>query len=160
MLIETQVNEIIVVLGAYAKRVKPHLLDHKKVKFVYNKDYNLGQTSSFKSGLKDVSNDTRGVMLLPVDYPLISSNTIDLLIRNFLDHNPHVLIPAFEGKKGHPPLFSSTLRDEFLALDNASGLNTVAQAHQSQTVIYPVDDIGVVSTFNTLDEFELIKDLK
>lgn len=160
MLIESQVSEIIVVLGAYADRIKPYLLDHTKVKFVYNKDYNFGQTSSFKSGLADISSDTRGIMLLPVDYPLISSNTIDTLIRYFLDTDPRILIPAFDGKKGHPPLYSADLRDEFLALDNESGLNIVARTHQSQTVVLPVEDIGVISTFNTLDEFELISGLK
>ena len=160
MLVETQVGEIIVVLGAHADQIKPYLLDHKKVTFVYNKDYNFGQTSSFKTGVKNVSNDTRGIMLLPVDFPFVSSDTITTLIQYFLDNRPNILIPMFKDKKGHPPLFSSKFRDEFLALDNESGLNTVAHTHQSEITSFPVEDIGVISTFNTLDEFESIKGLK
>lgn len=160
MLDKTQVSEIIVVLGAYADQIKPLLLDHTKVRFVYNKDYNFGQTSSFKAGVEDVLSDVRGIMLLPVDYPLISADTINALIRCFLEDNPRILIPTFEGKKGHPPLFSANLRDEFLALDNESGLNMIAYAHQPETISFPVEDAGVISTFNTLDEFESIKNLK
>ena len=160
MLAETQVSEIIVVLGAHADQIKPYILNHKKVKFVYNKDYNFGQTSSFKAGLEGVSDNSRGVLLLPVDYPIICADTIDLLIRHFLDNHPPILIPTFEGHKGHPPLFSIDLRDEFLALDNESGLNTIARAHQDETAVLPVEDVGVISAFNTLEEFELIKNLK
>jgi len=160
MLDKTQVSEVIVVLGAYADRIKPHLLNHKKVRFVYNKDYNFGQTSSFKVGVEGVSSDARGFLLMPVDYPLISADTINALIRYFLNDNPRILIPTFEGRKGHPPLFSANLRDEFLALDNDSGLNIIAYAHQPETISFPVEDVGVVSAFNTLDEFESIKNLK
>jgi molybdenum cofactor cytidylyltransferase len=159
MLAGTQVNEIIIVLGAYAGQIKPHLLNHKKVKFVYNKDYNFGQTSSFKAGLANVSNDARGIMLLPVDHPLVSADTVNALIRYFLDKDPLILIPTFKGKKGHPPLFSVKLRDEFLSLKNESGLNAIARAHPSETVELPLEDIGVISAFNTLGELESIKNL-
>ena len=109
MLIKTQVDEIIVVLGAHAEKIKPHLLDHTKVKFVYNKDYNFGQTSSFKAGLRSASDDVEGVMLLPVDYPLIEQKTIDTLIRYFLDNSPLIVLPSFSGKKGRPEVFYSSL---------------------------------------------------
>jgi len=107
ILLETQVSEIIVVLGACADQIKPYLLDHKKVRFVYNKDYNFGQTSSFKVGVEAVSRDAKGIMLLPVDYPLVLADTINALIRYFLDNNPRILIPTFKDKKGHPPLYSA-----------------------------------------------------
>jgi len=55
LLVKSQVDEIIVVCGAHADQIKPHILEHKQVRFVYNKDYNFGQTSSFKAGLKSVS---------------------------------------------------------------------------------------------------------
>jgi len=157
VLLKTQVGEVIVVLGAHADQIKLHLLNHNKVKFVYNKDYNFGQTSSFKAGLRDISDGAQGVMLLPVDCPLIQADTIDALIRNFLDNMPHIVVPAFEGKKGHPPLFPISLRNEFLALDNESRLNAVAHAHQTETTILPVEDVGVIKAFNTQEEFLEIK---
>ena len=158
-LLKTQVGEIIVVLGYEAEKIKPYLLNHTKVRFVYNKDYNLGQTSSFKVGLKAISPEAEGVMLLPVDYPAIKKEMIDKLIKLFLDKKPVLLIPAFGGHKGHPPIFHSKLNKEILALGDAVGLNTIAQGHQKDTVILPVNDSGVVKSFNTLTEFEEIKKL-
>ena len=74
----SMVSEVIVVLGGHAKKIKSVVLKHKKVKYVYNKDYNLGQTSSFKIGLKHISTNSLAVMLLPIDYPLIQFKTINL----------------------------------------------------------------------------------
>jgi len=154
LLLKTKIDEIIVVLGAYADLIKPHLLNHKRVKVVYNKDYNFGQTSSFKTGLRNISDGVRGIMLLPVDYPLIREETVNALIERFSDNASSIVVPAFEGKKGHPPLFPIGLRDEFLDLNNENGLNVIAHSHQAETTILPVEDIGVVKTFNTQEEFE------
>src|SRR3990167_701833 len=73
VLIASDLDEIIIVLGAFVNDIKPYLLKHKKIKVVYNKDYNLGQTSSFQTGLKVMDQQSQGVMLLPVDFPLVQT---------------------------------------------------------------------------------------
>lgn len=158
-LVQTQVDEIIMVLGAQADQIKPRLLNHKKVKFVYNKDYILGQTSSFKVGLGQMADDTMGIMLLPIDCPFIQKETVNRLIQYFLNQNPLILIPAYRGQKGHPPLFSARLLDELLRLKNDCGLNTIAQSHQDETVIFPVEDRGIITSFNTPEEFDNVQKL-
>jgi len=100
---------------------------------------------------------SQGVMLLPVDHPLIEIDTINSLRQYFLDNNPRILVPAFKDQKGHPPLFSIDLRDEFLAIDNNKGLNTVIHAHQRETTVLPVKDSGIITSFNTQEEFESLK---
>ena len=95
--------------------------------------------------------------MLPVDYPFIQEETINKLIDIFEKDSPRILIPTFEGRKGHPPLFSNQLRNDFLALDNNSGLNSIAHAHEAHIQLLPVADRGVVQTFNTQEEFEVLK---
>ena len=52
----SSVNEIIVVLG-YEKDVVKSLIEaNKKIKFVYNKDYESGMASSIKIGIENISN--------------------------------------------------------------------------------------------------------
>ena len=158
LLVDTQLFEIIIVLGARADDIKPFLLKHKKIKVVYNKDYNLGQTSSFKVGLESVSPAGQGVMMLPVDYPFLKKETIDSIFEKFMSYpSPIFMIPTYQGKKGHPPIFHAAFKEEFQVLDNALGLNTVASHHLDKTVLLPVDDLGVISTFNTQEEFLNLK---
>ena len=152
-LLKTQAAEIIVVLGANAQQIQPFILKHTRIRFVYNKDYNLGQTSSFKAGLQNVSSAAEGIMLLPVDYPLIKKETFEELIKYFLEGKLVILVPTHEGRKGHPPLFSSLLKKEFFRLKDSLGINTVIQNHP-ETVLFPVSDHGVIQTFNTKEEWE------
>src|SRR3989344_7860118 len=79
LLLATQLHEVIIVLGHGAEQIKPFLFKHKKIKVVYNKDYKFGQTSSFKCGLKEVALQAAGIMLLPIDYPVIKAETFDTL---------------------------------------------------------------------------------
>lgn len=155
-LISSQVDEVITVLGSQAEQIKPFLLKHKKVKVVYNKDYNFGQTSSFQVGLNSLRDDSQGVFLLPVDYPFVKSSTIDTLIECFRIERNCVYIPTFENRKGHPPLFPIQLRNEFLLLQHDQGVNSVAQQHQDLIRLVAVKDSGVIATFNTPQEFDLI----
>ena len=157
LLLATQIQEIVIVLGHDAKKIEPHLLKHKRIRFVYNKDYNLGQTSSFKVGLEAANPQAQGIMLLPVDYPVIKKETIDRLIELFLDKKPAILIPTFENQKGHPPIFHAKLKPEILSLPNDVGLNTVAYKHQKDTMVLALKDGGIVKSFNTPAEFEQLK---
>ena len=160
MLLNSQVDEMIIVLGAYAQKIKPYLLKHKKIKFVYNKDYNLGQASSFKVGLQSIGQAIQGVMLLPIDFPCIQTKTINILISYFTEKFPLILIPTFKGIKGHPPIFNMKLKDEFLNLDSSLGLNTVAHQHPEAVRYLPVEDQGILKSFNTKEEYaKLIKEL-
>ncbi|MFC1510356.1 NTP transferase domain-containing protein [Candidatus Omnitrophota bacterium] len=157
MLLHTKVSEVLVVLGHQSARLKPFLLNHKDIKVVYNNHYNFGQTSSVKAGLKCVSPQADAVLLLPVDYPVICGETINALVDQMESSAPPIIVPTYEGMKGHPPLFSKQCFDEILTLDNELGLNEILHRHQSQLCLHPVDDKGVLRSFNTVEEFEQIK---
>ena len=89
-LLKTNLNNIIIVLGAYAEKIQPFLLKHKKITVVYNKDYNFGQASSFNCGLKNTDKKTEAIMLLPVDFPLIK-NTVKVFGLFLLCFSPFLL---------------------------------------------------------------------
>ena len=150
-------GEIIVVLGDHCENIKPHILNHKKVGLVYNKDYNLGQTSSFKAGLKAISPKSQGIMLIPVDVPALKGSTVDLLISRFIERKPTVLIPTYQGKRGHPPIFNACLKKELLDLDMSAGLNTLERRYEPDIMLFAVEDPGVLLSFNTPKEFEAVK---
>lgn len=157
MLKHTQVNQVIVVLGAHAELLKPFLLKHTNINVVYNKDYKFGQTSSFKAGLQSISPQSIGIMLFPVDFPAIQAQTVDLLISRFNKDNHLLLIPTHHGRKGHPPIFSINLKQELLALDDSEGINTIVHRHEDKSKLLAVDDSGVIDTFNTQEELLVLK---
>jgi molybdenum cofactor cytidylyltransferase len=156
-LIDSKLGEIIVVLGADADSIRSHVLKHNKVSHVYNKDYILGQTSSFQAGLQEISPDARGVMLLPVDFPLIKTETVDLLIEEFMAGTPPILIPVHNGHRGHPPVFNADLKGSLLAMDPKMGLNVFEHQHAPEVSLLPMADESILQTFNTPVEFKVLK---
>ncbi len=156
-LINSKLSEIIIVLGYQKELILPFILKHKKVKVVYNKDYNFGQTSSFKTGLNSTDKKSEAYMLLPVDYPLIQESTINSLIDYFADKKPLILIPTYQGKKGHPPVFSNKLLEEFTNLDNSKGLNEISRVHKNSVEYFETTDNGIIQSYNTKEEFENLK---
>lgn len=156
-LLKTQVLETVVVLGASANEIQPLISGDPRVKTVLNRDYLKGQTSSFKKGLISLSAQSKGVMLLPIDVPFIKNVTLDLLMERFSKEDPLLLIPTFNGKKGHPPIFSSRLFHELANLGDDEPLYTLQRRHALQTLLVPVEDKGVTLSFNTPEEFNKIK---
>jgi molybdenum cofactor cytidylyltransferase len=159
-LLKTKIDEIIVVLGAEAPLIAPYVLKNKKIKTVLNKDYKLGQTSSFKTGLAALNSNTEGVLLLPVDIPLIQPKTFDVLIEVFLKNPFLILVPVYKNKKGHPPVFSKKLFQEFKDLKNNEPLSTILRTHEAETLQLPVANPEVIQSFNTPEEFRKIVNSK
>lgn len=157
ILLLSEARQIVIVLGAHADQIKPYLLKHKKIKVVYNKDFQLGQTASLQAGLREVISSAQGFGVLPVDFPLIKTETINILLREFLKNNPYILLPTFDGQRGHPPLFNAVLRKEILDLPQTVGLNSIVHAHQSRTHHCKVSDDGVILSFNTPQELEILR---
>lgn len=156
-LIASVVDEIIVVLGAQVEEVKSHLLKHKKIRFVHNKDYKLGQTSSFQCGLKAMDRSSLGAFLFPVDCPFVKPATVDFLADCFEKGGPQIVIPVYQGRKGHPPVFPQSLQQKILALPPSCGLNTFIHENIPSPRFVEVRDAGVIQTFNTPEELEQIQ---
>ncbi|MBI3602669.1 MAG: nucleotidyltransferase family protein [Candidatus Omnitrophica bacterium] len=153
-LIQSLVEEIIIVTGAHEALIAPYVFNHSKVRLVYNKDYKMGQTSSFQTALRSVDKNSHGFMLLPVDYPFVLTKTMDDLVNAFQQQNPDILIPAYQGKHGHPPIFHQSLKKDLLDFSANKGLDSFIR--QRQVHILEVHDSGIIQTFNTPEE---LKDL-
>ena len=152
----SQVAEIIIVLGAESALIELSIFKHKIIRVAHNNDYKLGRTSSVQTGLRAASATARGFMLLPVDCPFVSMRTIDRLIERFMNAQPMLLIPTHQGRKGHPPIFRSDVKNDILKLKSSQGLNEITNnpVYMAETLELP--DFGITQTFNTPDELARI----
>lgn len=149
-LVDCRVDEVIVVLGAQANLIEPHVFNHNKVRVVHNKDYKLGQTSSFQAGVASVDKNASGILLLPVDCPFVRGTTIDKIIEDFTKTNPSILVPVCGGRRGHPPVFNVSLKQEILDLPTDQGINVLFERFPPVTI--EINDPGILRTFNTPQE--------
>jgi CTP:molybdopterin cytidylyltransferase MocA len=104
-----------VVLGAGAEEIRTIAkLDTSTV--VLNPDWQQGQLSSICAGIRSLSGiQTDGILLCPVDHPLVTANLISDLIGRFYENQKSIVLPTYKGRRGHPVIFSNKLYGELLA---------------------------------------------
>lgn len=157
-ILNTHINGIQIILGAHKEILEPQILKHTHISIVYNKDYNLGQTSSFQAGVRSLPKDTTGIILWPVDFPFIQPSTINQMIEIFHHNKDKIIIPSFQNRKGHPAFFCASLKEDILSLDHNKGINTLIHNHANNTTVLPVNDEGVLLSFNTQEEWRALQD--
>jgi len=137
-----------VVLGAGAEVIRTMAkLDPSIV--VLNPDWEQGQLSSICTGVRSLDGiDTDGMVLCPVDHPLVSAQLVSELVDRFYQERKAIVLPTFKGRRGHPAIFSSALYSELLAAPADKGARVVVWEHAADVVEVPTDEEGVVLNLN------------
>jgi molybdenum cofactor cytidylyltransferase len=136
------------VLGAGADEIRRRLqLDAESV--VLNVDWPQGQLSSIQAAVRSLPRDsTAGLMLCPVDHPLVSAGLVAALIAAFDSTEKLIVLPTHRGRRGHPMIFRASLYDELLAASPDVGARQVVWAHQGDVVEVPTEEEGVILNLN------------
>jgi molybdenum cofactor cytidylyltransferase len=123
--------------------------------YVVNPDADTGgQLSSLLTGLAALGGrGLRGVMMLPVDAPLVTPATIAALVTAFDETGAPIVRPRHQGRHGHPVIFSSAVFDDLRASNPAEGAKTVLRAHATRIVNVDVDDPGVLADLDTPEAY-------
>jgi molybdenum cofactor cytidylyltransferase len=140
-----------VVLGAGAETIQSVAkLDPSVV--VLNAEWELGQLSSIWAGVRSLEGiETDGIVLCPVDHPLVSARLVSELVERFYDEKKPIVLPTYNGKRGHPVIFSSQLFSELLAAPAEMGARAVVWAHSTDVLEAPTDEEGVILNLNDPD---------
>jgi len=140
-----------VVLGAGAENIRTIAkLDSSIV--VLNPDWEQGQLSSIWAGIRSLAGiATDGIVLCPVDHPLISAALVGELVERFYEDGKAITLPTYKGRRGHPVIFSNALYDELLAAPADQGARTVVWNHAADVLEVPTDEEGVVLNLNAPD---------
>ena len=140
-----------VILGAGAEEIRTMAkLDPSVI--VLNPGWEQGQLSSICAGLRSLAGiETDGILLCPVDHPLVTARLIGGLIARFYENEKVIVLPVYKGRRGHPVIFSSTLYGELLAAPADKGARAVVWAHAADLLEVPTDEEGIVLNINDPD---------
>lgn len=117
-------QRVIVVLGHEAEAVK-RLMEQKRVSTVVNPSYESGQSSSLKAGLRELAGDCEAALFLLGDQPLVTAETIALIIAAFADSPSPIVMPTFDGRRGNPVLFTRATFPRIEALSGDCGARAI-----------------------------------
>jgi len=110
-----------------------------------------GMGDSIADGVR-ATPDATGWLVLPGDLPLVRSGTLRAVADALGQHA--VVMPAYQGVRGHPVGFSAACRDQLLALKGNQGaaLVVIAQAAMNSVAVLELNDVGAVTDIDTLDD--------
>jgi molybdenum cofactor cytidylyltransferase len=135
----SKASDVVVVTGHQAELVEK-ALEGLKVRFVRNPDFAGGLASSVKAGIATVPEHADGAVICLGDMPLIDADLIDRLIDNFApDRGNLIVVPAADGRRGNPVLWSRRFFRELMTLDGDIGARHLIAKHAEAVAEVPVD---------------------
>jgi molybdenum cofactor cytidylyltransferase len=146
------VERLIIVIGAYADRVRTGIAPDERIAVVENRDYRRGQLSSIKTGLAAVSADAIAVLIHLTDHPMVKPATFSRLIEEHERSAMPIVIARHDGRRGHPVLIARSLFRDLIAAPENEGARAVVNADPARVAYVDVNDPGVLLDLDTPDD--------
>jgi len=121
-------DEIVVVLGHDAERVRGGIRLPGTARAVDNPDYRKGQATSLAAGLHAAARDSEAAVVLLADQPGVTAATIGSLVQAFVAHRRPIVRAVFRDGPG-PALLSREVWDEAMRLSGDAGARTLIASH-------------------------------
>ena len=127
--------------------------DLSGVTVITNDEMSAGPIGSVRSAIRHVGSEVEGLLVWPVDYPLVTLETVQGILAALGESTP-IVTPAHEGKRGHPVLFGRGVFDELLHAPDSEGARSVVRQDPMRVGVVPVADEWVVTGVNTPLEYD------
>jgi molybdenum cofactor cytidylyltransferase len=144
------IDDIIVVVGKDGDEIKEEIGSFP-AKVVRNNIPDSDMSSSMRIGLAEINASSTGILICLADQPLVAAETFISLRLGHLEKPDRILVPLFNGKRGHPPLLPKKIAAE---ISTAPTLRDLIESHSAEVCCLDVPDEGVVLDMDTLEEYE------
>jgi len=138
-ILASEVEHIVTVVGGH-QAVVMEAIRELPVKYCYNDNYLSGMYSSVQCGFRFLPDDFRAAIVFLGDQPMAETVVINRLIESYSQSDKGIVLPVYEGKRGHPLLVDRKYRNEIISQDQPDGLRGIISKH--------ADDLLEVNTIN------------
>jgi len=146
-ILESSVEEIIVVTGHQKQIIKKIIKKNKKIKFVFNKHFKSGMSSSIKKGLLNMSKKTEYFFICLGDMPKINRKIYDKIIHHRSNHD--IIVPMYKGKRGHPVLFNKKMKEKIMTIKGDSGAKKILDYHKKNSLKIKINNKNILKDLDT-----------
>jgi molybdenum cofactor cytidylyltransferase len=143
------VGQVVVVCGARHDACAQELRG-TGVQIVKNGATGSQMADSARIGLRALNDACSGVLVCLVDHPLVTCSTYQAIIDAHVRSPEKIIIPTFEGKRGHPDLFPFSLISDLFFVPT---LRDLIAEYNDQVLMVPVPDEGTVLDMDTKEDY-------
>jgi len=150
-ILASSINELIIVLG-HQKEIIEKLIDrNEKLKFVFNKDFENGMSSSIKTGVNNLSEKTEAFFICLGDMPMINHDIYNQLIKSI--DNKKIIVPTYKGQQGNPVLFDKSMKEKVIDISGDVGAKKILELNKDKILNLEINDQNITKGFNTQGDF-------
>lgn len=147
------VDEPVVVCGMGAGRYETALVN-SGARMVTNETAGSEMADSVRLGLSQIETVAYSAILVCLaDHPLVLAETCTALIDRHRQSPAKIIIPAFQGRRGHPTLFPTAIINEIF---NKMSLRDIVRENPDRLLLVDVADEGVVLDMDTEPDYQKI----
>jgi molybdenum cofactor cytidylyltransferase len=151
-ILASSIDELIVVLGHQKETIEKLIDKNKKIKFVFNKDFESGIASSIKTGLNNLSEKTEAFFICLGDMPMVNPNIYNQLIKSI--NKREIIVPTYKGQQGNPVLFAKSMKEKIINISGDVGAKKILELNKDKILNLEINDQCVTKDFNTQDSFD------
>jgi molybdenum cofactor cytidylyltransferase len=152
-LLQSDLVSITVVLGHRAEEIAA-VLKTLPVRLVTNPHYRNGMTTSVQAALRHITPLPDAYMLALVEQPQLGITPVQRVLTAFNQTDKGLVIPTWNGQRGHPIILAARYRQDVLALGLDQGLNLVTRGHPDDTLELPMSDDDILRDMDYQEEYE------
>lgn len=151
---QANVADTVVVLGYEHEEVSKRV-DLAGADVVLNREYRRGMLSSIQAGVRHIHTDNfDGLLLWPVDYPVVTPRIVRQIVDAFREHpRTDLVVPTVQGDRGHPALFAASTFDPLLEAPHDQGAKAVVYADDTDVTEVEVGDRRIHIDIDTPEEY-------
>lgn len=152
----SQACGVLLITGGYREVVEalPKVATTAKI---HNLNYEAGEMiSSIKLALQVLQQSEQkpaGVLVLPGDMPLVSTEIIDQVIAHWIKNPDKIIAPVFGKQRGHPVIFPFTIFSMFDTLLADSSPRELIKVHSKLLELLPIEDPAIIIDIDTPAEY-------
>lgn len=146
------VGDTLVVLGSRREEIVSVIAKYP-VMHCYNDNYQSGMLSSVQCGIASLPDQCRAALIMPGDQPMIGPREISKVIMAWKASGKGIVMPVYNGRRGHPLIVDIKYRDEILTLPGKEGLRALAEHHPDDVLEAETDDPSVLRDIDTREDY-------
>ncbi|MEW4531066.1 nucleotidyltransferase family protein [Maioricimonas sp. JC845] len=100
-----------------------------------------------------------GWMLIPADHPVLSETLIRMMCRAWQSCTADILLPEYDGRRGHPTIFRWSLAGRVAAIPSDRGLNWLLHQPDVTVDAIPSSDPLVLADMDTPEDYARLQAL-
>lgn len=146
-------SNIMVVLGSNRAEIIEKI-NPFQVESCFNINYDKGMLSSVVCGFNSIPESAEAALVFLGDQPQISKKVIWNVINTWKASEKGMIIPTFNGRRGHPVLIETKYIEEINRLDPEKGLRQLMQKFSKDIAEVEVAEAEILRDIDTPEDYK------